>query len=102
VGRDYNKIKKATSMSLIIGRTNVEVEEKIRKRAKNLKISVEEVKDQIGLGFGSPEKIVEGIKEYSKIGIDLITLRYSNLEDLQLFSKDISDTISRPSLPTSS
>lgn len=57
VGRDYNAIRKATSM---------------------------------GIGsMGAFNTLVEDIKEYKNRGIGLITFRFSNFEDLQLFSKEI-------------
>lgn len=60
VGRDYNNIRKATSMNL----ENLETPNTI-------------------------EKTVNNIKEYKNRGIGLITFRFSNLNDLQLFSKKI-------------
>ena len=60
VGRDYNKIRKATSMNL----DNLETSNNI-------------------------EKAVNNINEYKNRGIGIITFRFSNLNDLQIFSKKI-------------
>jgi F420-dependent oxidoreductase-like protein len=60
VGRDYNNIRKATSMNL----DNLETSDTI-------------------------EKALNNIREYKNRGIGLITFRFSNLNDLQLFSKKI-------------
>ena len=60
VGRDYNKIRKAAAMNMESGETPT-----------------------------TTEKTVEAIEEYKKRGIGLITFRFSNLEYLQRFSKEI-------------
>ncbi|MFH0897456.1 MAG: TIGR03560 family F420-dependent LLM class oxidoreductase [Candidatus Bathyarchaeota archaeon] len=60
VGRDYNKIRKATSMSLDSLETSSNI-----------------------------EKTVNNIEEYKNRGIGLITFRFSSLNDLRLFSKEI-------------
>ena len=60
VGRDYSKIRKATA------------------------INMESVQAP-----SATEKIVETIEDYKKRGIGLITFRFSNLEDLQHFAKEI-------------
>jgi len=60
VGRDYSNVSKATSMNLgDLARGN------------------------------SLEDTVNTITEYKKRGISLITLRFSSLDDLQIFSKEI-------------
>jgi F420-dependent oxidoreductase-like protein len=60
VGREYSTLRKATAMNMESGQTP-----------------------------NTTEKMVETIEEYKKRGISLITFRFSNLEDLQRFSKDI-------------
>jgi F420-dependent oxidoreductase-like protein len=60
IGRDYSKIRKATSMNMELGEMP-----------------------------NSMEKTVQTIEEFRNRGIGLITFRFSNLEDLQLFSKEI-------------
>jgi F420-dependent oxidoreductase-like protein len=60
LGRDYNSIRKATSMNL--GSLAAD---------------------------NSIEDVVDRIKEYQNRGIGLITFRFSSLNDLQLFSKEI-------------
>ena len=60
VGRDYNKIRKATSMSL----ENLEIANTIKNTLNN-------------------------IKEYMNRGIGLITFRFSNLNDIQVFSREV-------------
>jgi len=60
VNRDYDKIRKATAMNMECG----------------------DMPD-------ATEKTVEAIEEYKKRGIGLITFRFSNLKDLQRFSKEI-------------
>ena len=60
VGREYNTIRKATSMNMESDKTH-----------------------------DSTEKIVKAIEEYRKRGIGLITFRFSNLEDMQRYSKEV-------------
>ena len=60
VGRDYNALRKATAMNMESGQTP-----------------------------STTEKIVETLEGYKKRGISLITFRFSNLQDLQHFSKDV-------------
>jgi F420-dependent oxidoreductase-like protein len=60
VGREYNSIRKATSMNLESLATSSAV-----------------------------ENVVNKISEYMDRGIGLVTLRFTNLDDLQLFSKKI-------------
>lgn len=60
VGRDYNKIRKATSMNM-----------PDLKEAKSL------------------EKLVNDIEEYKKRSVGLITLRLPNLDNIKAFSREI-------------
>ena len=89
VGRDYDEIRKATAMGMIIGTTKAEVEAKIRQRARKMEMPLEEVRSRLGLGVGTSETFVDSIKAYTKRGIGLVTFPFPGFEDLHLFSKEV-------------
>ncbi|MDQ1279232.1 MAG: Bac luciferase protein [Thermoproteota archaeon] len=89
VGRDYDAIRKGTSMNLLLGSTIDDAEEKLRKIAKSSSQPVEALKSRLGLGFGTPKMVVDNLRDYLDKGIGLITFMFIDLNDIELCGKDI-------------
>lgn len=89
VGRDYDEIRKGTSISLLLGNTMAEAEEKLMKRAKSSGQPVEALKSRLGAGLGTPKSVVDNIKGYVDKGLGLIMFMFMDLNDIELYSKEI-------------
>ena len=89
IGRDYDEIRKGTSMSLLMGNTMIEAEEKLKKRALSSGTPIETLRNQLGAGFGTPKNVTDCLKDYVKRGMGLLTFRFHDIEDVQIFSKVI-------------
>ncbi len=89
VGRDYDEIRKGTSMSLLLGSTMAQAEEKLRKRAQSTGQPIEALKSRLGAGLGTPKKVVENLQGYVERGIGLVTFMFQDLNDIETCSKEI-------------
>ena len=89
VGRDFDEIRKATGVSVIMGRDDSEAERKLIKAAKDRRIDVEAIRSRMGPAFGTPEKTTRNLQGYIDRGIGLITLSFYDAEDMKTFSEEI-------------
>jgi alkanesulfonate monooxygenase SsuD/methylene tetrahydromethanopterin reductase-like flavin-dependent oxidoreductase (luciferase family) len=89
VGRNYDEIRKGTSISLLLGDTMAEAEEKLRKRAKSSDQPIGALKDRLGAGFGTPKSVAQNLEGYVDRGIGLITFMFQDLNDIEICSKEI-------------
>lgn len=98
IGRDPKSIRHSVMTSYIIGRDRNEVRERAAQVSKVVPslggMSADDViKKQSGAWFvGTPEEIAEGIREFSRLGVDLFMLQHFLLDDsdaLQLLAKEV-------------
>jgi alkanesulfonate monooxygenase SsuD/methylene tetrahydromethanopterin reductase-like flavin-dependent oxidoreductase (luciferase family) len=89
VRRNYNEIRKGTSMGLLIGNTKAEAEQKLKQRAETLGTTRAAVMNRLGGGFGTPDMVTEAIMDYIDRGIGLITFRFTGVNNISLFSEKI-------------
>ncbi|MFH0897093.1 MAG: TIGR03560 family F420-dependent LLM class oxidoreductase [Candidatus Bathyarchaeota archaeon] len=89
IGRDYDEIRKATSISLLLGSTMTKAEEKLRERAKSLETPVEALRSRLGAGFGTPKSVAENLQDYVDKGIGLIIFMFQDFNDIETCSKEI-------------
>ena len=86
VGRDYDSIRKATGFSILLGRNESDAEEKLTRTAAMRGQPPEAFKQRLGPGFGTPERVSSQMAEYVDRGIGLITLSFTDMEDIPLFA----------------
>lgn len=89
VGRDYDEIRKGTSVTLLLGSTMAEAEEKLRKRAKSSGQPVEELRRRLGVGLGTPKTVAENLGDYVNKGLGLVMFMFQDLNDIETCSKEI-------------
>jgi F420-dependent oxidoreductase-like protein len=89
VNRNYHEIRKATSMGLILGETETSAEQKLKQTAKTSGMTLEETRNRVGAGYGTPDMVAKAIQEYVDRGVGLITFRFTGYDNLQLFSRKV-------------
>lgn len=89
VGREYNEIRKATAIRVLLGRTQDELDKKLNKTAKSLDISKKEVKKRVGVGCGTTKNVIDVIDQYVNRGIGLITFQFHDTNDIKLLAEEV-------------
>jgi alkanesulfonate monooxygenase SsuD/methylene tetrahydromethanopterin reductase-like flavin-dependent oxidoreductase (luciferase family) len=89
VNRDFNDIKIGISVNPYVGSTDQEVEAKIKRRAEELHLALDELKKRMGPVKGAPEQCREAIRQYVGKGVKLFTITFPYTEDAELFSKEV-------------
>lgn len=89
LGRSYDSIRKATGFSVLLGRTDAEAGEKLRRIAAMRGQTPEALMQRLGPGFGTPEKVVAQMTEYVDRGIGLITLSFTDMADMPVFADKV-------------
>ena len=89
LGRDYDSIRKATGFSVLLGKNEAEAEEKLKKVASLRGQPPEALRQRIGPGFGTPDKVTANLAEYINRGIGLITLSFTDMSDMPLFAEKV-------------
>jgi F420-dependent oxidoreductase-like protein len=89
VNRSFDEIRIGISVNPILGSTRAEVETKIKKRAEQLGVTLEEYQKRLGPAVGTPEVCVEAMKEYIDKGVSLFTLGFPQQEDAIFFAKEV-------------
>lgn len=90
IGRNYNDIRKSTGLGVVLGRSESEAEDKLRRRAQILGRPVE-IHNTKTLGplFGTPEKVADTLSEYIKRGLGLITCTFYDFKDIPQFAEEV-------------
>jgi len=99
IGRDPNTIQKSWAGSIIIAKTEEEVNKRLKKyvqirsqgltRAKEMGFTDYNLNPSL---FGTPKQCIERIKDYIKVGVTHFMLNFPQeqlLEDLQFFAKEV-------------
>ncbi len=89
VKRDFGTIRKGISVFPIIGDSKREVEEKIKKRAEQLCMPLDEYKKRLGLVTGNPEQCIQGMRKYMSMGVSFFTFSFTSSEDTKLFAEEV-------------
>jgi alkanesulfonate monooxygenase SsuD/methylene tetrahydromethanopterin reductase-like flavin-dependent oxidoreductase (luciferase family) len=89
LGRNYDSIRKATGFSILLGGTKAKAEEKLKKVAAMRGQPPDALRQRIGPGFGTPERVSAQISEYVDRGIGLITLSFTDIADVQVFADKV-------------
>jgi len=89
VNRDFDEIKVGISLNPFLGSTEEEVETKIRKRAEQLGLTLDEFRKRLGPARGTPEQCIEAMKEYIDKGVSLFTASFLQLGDADIFAKEV-------------
>lgn len=83
LGRDYDEIEKSCGSYIFIARTERELKDKEKALSQVPKRSIL---------VGTPDKIIDAIREYVKLGFTYFTFRFEDLPDLKgirLFAKEV-------------
>jgi F420-dependent oxidoreductase-like protein len=87
-GRNVNQIRKSIATDIIIGKTRAEVDELVKECSARFNMRAEEcVAKRI---VGTPEQVVERLREYVELGVDLIICHFVDghtLRPVELFSE---------------
>jgi alkanesulfonate monooxygenase SsuD/methylene tetrahydromethanopterin reductase-like flavin-dependent oxidoreductase (luciferase family) len=86
LGKDYDSIRKSTGFSILLGKSEIDAEEKLKKTAAMRGQSAPELRKRLGPGFGTPEKVSAQMAEYVDRGIGLITLSFTDMADMPVFA----------------
>ncbi|UCH37841.1 MAG: TIGR03560 family F420-dependent LLM class oxidoreductase [Candidatus Bathyarchaeota archaeon] len=89
VNRKYSEIRKATSMGLILGETEIAAEQKLKQRATASGMTLDETRTRAGAGYGTPDMVTKNIQEYVNRGVGLITFRFTGFDNLRLFAREV-------------
>jgi F420-dependent oxidoreductase-like protein len=89
VNRDFDEIKIGISVNPFIGSTEQEIEAKIRQRAEQLHVALDEYRKRLGPVKGTPEQCREAIRKYIDKGVSLFTIAFPRNEDAKLFSEEV-------------
>ena len=92
LGRDYDSIRKATGFTVLLGKSEDDAEEKLKKTAAMRGQTTEELRKRIGPGFGTPEMLATQMAKYVDRGIGLITLSFADMADVPTFSDKVMST----------
>jgi alkanesulfonate monooxygenase SsuD/methylene tetrahydromethanopterin reductase-like flavin-dependent oxidoreductase (luciferase family) len=72
-----------------LGATEDEAEVKIRKRAEQLGVALDEYRKRLGPVKGTPEQCIEAMEEYIDNGVSLFTISFPQPEDAELFATEV-------------
>ena len=89
VNRDLDEIKIGISVNPFFGLTKDEAEAKIRKRAEQLGVALDEYRKRLGPVKGTPEQCIEAMNRYIDKGVSLFTMVFPRLEDAKLFAEEV-------------
>ena len=89
VNRDYDEIKIGISVNPFLGLTEEEAETKIRKRAEQLGVKLDEFRKRLGPVKGTPGQCIEAMNTYVDKGVSLFTISFPQLEDAKLFADEV-------------
>jgi alkanesulfonate monooxygenase SsuD/methylene tetrahydromethanopterin reductase-like flavin-dependent oxidoreductase (luciferase family) len=89
VNRNFDGIKIGISVNPFIGSTEDEAEVKIRKRAEQLGLTLEEFRKRLGPARGTPEQCIEAMKEYIDKGVSLFTASFPQPTDAEVFATEV-------------
>jgi F420-dependent oxidoreductase-like protein len=89
VNRNFDEIKIGISVNPFIGLTEDEAEAKIRKRAEQLGLTLDEFRKRLGPARGTPEKCIEAMKEYIDSGVSLFTASFPQPADAEFFATEV-------------
>lgn len=89
VNRDFDEIKIGISVNPFLGLTEDEAEAKIRKRAEQLGLALDEYRKRLGPVKGTPEQCIEAMNRYIDKGVSLFTMAFPQLEDAKFFAEKV-------------
>jgi len=88
VGRNFNEIILATGMNILIEGSEEDIIKYAKRIAERKSIPIEEAK-KVVLNYVGIENIIKTIKKYHEKGIDLFTIPRLNIEEMEIFAKEI-------------
>jgi alkanesulfonate monooxygenase SsuD/methylene tetrahydromethanopterin reductase-like flavin-dependent oxidoreductase (luciferase family) len=89
VRRDFDEIKKGISVFPILGFTEKEVEDKIRKRAQRRGLPLDEYRKRLGPVSGTPDQCIQAMRSYMDKGVSLFAIGLQDIESAKLFAEEI-------------
>lgn len=89
VKRDFDEIKKGISVFPILGFTEKEVEDKIRKRAQRRGMPLDEYRKRLGPVSGTPDQCIQAMRSYMDKGVSLFAIGLQDIESAKLFAEEI-------------
>ncbi len=97
VGRDFDEIEKSCNLSVLICQDKEELNRELKKRflAQGSKLSFEEWVKQASTNsvIGTPEKCLDRLKEYTRLGASLFTVQYfgdmPSTRGMKLFAESV-------------
>lgn len=89
VNRDFDEIRIGISVNPFVGLTELEVEAKIKQRAEQLGITLDDYRKRLGPVKGTPEQCREAIIKYIDKSVSLFTMAFPQNEDAKLFSEEV-------------
>lgn len=72
-----------------LGETDTKAEEKLRKLAAIRGQAPEAMRQRLGPGLGTPDKVAAQMAEYVDRGIGLITLSFTDMSDMTVFADKV-------------
>jgi alkanesulfonate monooxygenase SsuD/methylene tetrahydromethanopterin reductase-like flavin-dependent oxidoreductase (luciferase family) len=89
VNRNFDEIKIGISVNPFLGSTEEEAEAKIRKRAEQLGVTLDEYRKRLGPVKGTPEQCIEAMNAYIDKGLSLFTIVFPQPEDAEFFGTEV-------------
>jgi F420-dependent oxidoreductase-like protein len=89
VNRDFDEVKIGISVNPFLGSTEDEAEVKIRKRAEQLGVALDEYRKRLGPVKGTPEQCIEAMNAYIDKGVSLFTIAFPQPEDAEFFATEV-------------
>jgi F420-dependent oxidoreductase-like protein len=89
VNRNFDEIKVGISLNPFLGSTEDEAEAKIKKRAEQLGLTLDEYRKRLGPARGTPEQCIEAMKEYIDSGVSLFTASFPQRLDAEFFATEV-------------
>lgn len=89
VKRDFDKIMKGISVFPILGFTEKEVEDKIRKCAQRRGMPLDEYRKRLGPVSGTPDQCIQAMRSYMDKGVSLFAIGLQDIESAKLFAEEI-------------
>lgn len=89
VNRDFNEIKIGISINPFIGMTEIEAEAKIKLRAEQLGIALNDYRKRLGPVRGTPGQCIEAIEKYRDKGVSLFTMGFPQNDDARFFAAEV-------------
>lgn len=89
VGRSLDSIRKGTGMTILMGGTRTEAEEKLEKIAAARGTTVDTLRQRIGPGLGTPAEVASALGEYIDRGVGLVTLGFPDMGDMPVFAERV-------------